>query len=945
MTETEPRVPAQASSSEPAEPHDVFVSYSRADREIVVELVAGLQARELRAWVDLEDIPPSAEWMAEIRAAIEASDGYLVVVSPSLASSKVCAEELELAREAGKRIVPVMVRTTDPGSVPGTLAALNWIDATDGALDQALDRAVEALRTDLDRVRAHSRLIVRAREWSARGEDRASLLRGSELAEAEAMIGRDEDPRATPDQTRFVVASRQGSARKQRGVTTGVTVALVIAAFLGVFAWSQRGQAIEQRRKAETQASVANSRGLAINAVSKMDEELALGALLAIAAHRIAPTPESIDAIHFAAQTTTWVSGVMRAQSLRMPIAFSPDATLLVAGNSDGNLMVLDVRTGTQVGPPWEAHAAAISSVAFDASGHTLASGSDDGEVILWDLATRTRLGERLEGLQSRVHTLAFSRDGTTLAAGVTGGVWRWEVRSGRQLGPPLKHKGRVDALTFVPGGEELLSGSLRAALDDSGPATTRVWDLETGKRVGRVLHSGSAIRLAFSQDGAIFASGDIVGEVVMRSVRTGEQVGRRLRAPDAVTGLAFTPDGAILATGSRDGLVQLWDTASGDELGGGLLGQEGEVYSLAFAPEGGLLASGGQTGAVVWSVPWVHRPDRTWDPSDVAFSPDDSLLASDFGVFDRATAKWVSMRLHDSSAFTWTLAFSPDGELLASGNTDGTVTLLDPVTGLPRLKPLRGPVEERAAKLPGLVDVAFSPDGEMLASGTNDAAVTLWDPSTGRRPGAPLRGHAKAVYDVDFSPDGTLLATGSPDGTVVLWDLGTREPIRQPLEFTTEVWEIAFSPDGTMLAIGTLDGDITIIDVPSGDVIGEPLRGHTAAIPSLQFHPDGRTLASGSLDGTIALWDVPAGELIGEPLPAYGNPWALDFSSDGTILASGGSGVILLHDADAWTSDIVAIEERLCRVAGRDLTLAEWEQFLPFAPYEPTCPGNPAEG
>ena len=123
MTETQPRVPAQAELSEPAQPRDVFVSYSRADRAVVVELVAGLDARGLRAWVDLEDIPPSAEWMAEIRAVIEASDGYLVVVSPSFANSEVCAEELELARGAGKRIVPVMVRPTDPGSVPSTLAA------------------------------------------------------------------------------------------------------------------------------------------------------------------------------------------------------------------------------------------------------------------------------------------------------------------------------------------------------------------------------------------------------------------------------------------------------------------------------------------------------------------------------------------------------------------------------------------------------------------------------------------------------------------------------------------------------------------------------------------------------------------------------------------------------------------------------------------------------
>ena len=103
---------------EPARGHDVFVSYSRADRERVLAFTQGLAERGKRAWVDLEDIPPSAEWMAEIRSAIEAADGYLVVVSPALAGSKVCAEELEHARAAGKRIVPVLVRPTDPDSVP-----------------------------------------------------------------------------------------------------------------------------------------------------------------------------------------------------------------------------------------------------------------------------------------------------------------------------------------------------------------------------------------------------------------------------------------------------------------------------------------------------------------------------------------------------------------------------------------------------------------------------------------------------------------------------------------------------------------------------------------------------------------------------------------------------------------------------------------------------------
>ena len=137
---TEPEAPV----SEPARGHDVFVSYSRADRAAVASLTKALADRGKRAWVDLEDIPPSAEWMAEIRSAIESSDAYLVVISPDLARSTVCSEELEHARSAGKRILPVLVRPTEPTSVPQALAALNWVDATGGISEPVTDRVIQA---------------------------------------------------------------------------------------------------------------------------------------------------------------------------------------------------------------------------------------------------------------------------------------------------------------------------------------------------------------------------------------------------------------------------------------------------------------------------------------------------------------------------------------------------------------------------------------------------------------------------------------------------------------------------------------------------------------------------------------------------------------------------------------------------------------------------------
>src|SRR5581483_3014049 len=167
-----------------------FISYSRRDRGYVEELAAGLRAQGRDVWVDLEDIPPSAEWLAEIQRGIEGATAVLVVLSPDSVASPICQQEVAHAVVHSKRLIPLLRRELDGAAPPAGLGARQWILARAGDDQAAALRAVgQALDTDLDWVRAHTRLLTRALEWEGRQRDASFLLHGSDLREAERWLG------------------------------------------------------------------------------------------------------------------------------------------------------------------------------------------------------------------------------------------------------------------------------------------------------------------------------------------------------------------------------------------------------------------------------------------------------------------------------------------------------------------------------------------------------------------------------------------------------------------------------------------------------------------------------------------------------------------------------------------------------------------------------------
>jgi RNA polymerase sigma factor (sigma-70 family) len=476
------------------------------------------------------------------------------------------------------------------------------------------------------------------------------------------------------------------------------------------------------------------------------------------------------------------------------------------------------------------------------------------------------------EGVVARLGTLRFrhdfqvchvefAADGKTLVSGGgTGiGIAIWDAATGRPL-RRFSNPSLCNNFALSPDGKLLFTDDLRLIEVATGKAVRRLKAPGGGRSVGFV---------AFSPDGKTLAAVESLGGSNIVLWDADEANGsRNLDGHTAdVRSVAFSPDGKTLASASEDKTVRLWNVASGKEIRR-FEGNEKPVHSVAFAPGGKILAAAGEDGVI-----------RLWDAET-------GKIAQQLKGDQKGTRRIVN-----------TIAFSPDGNLLASGGVawpQEGISLWDLATGKePRL------CEPHNYWISSL---AFSPNGKVLASvGGTDSTVHLWDSANGKEIDL-ARGHTGSVRSLRFSLGGhTLYSTSWFD--VKEWDIasgrqrqglfaGPRESVPgSPLIPEGGV----LSPDAKVLAlVGRLawqnkyDSDIHLLDTRTGKEV-RTLKGHRDELSALAYSPDGKLLASGAKDG-IRLWDLETSQ----ELHYFSNDqtWGafLVFSPDGKLLASGGS-------------------------------------------------------
>jgi WD40 repeat protein len=599
-----------------------------------------------------------------------------------------------------------------------------------------------------------------------------------------------------------------------------------------------------------------------------------------------------------------------RHQGRVISVVFSPGGEFLASSGDDGNIHLWNrsdeftepvIFAHLQTDNREEAQNSPITSISFDSYSRLIASTSLDpqGTIAFWN-----RNGQKIQSIahgSSVVHAM-FSPDGRIFAsAGVDGTIKLWD-REGNLLNVLTGHEGVVYRLQFSRDSQTLASVGQDVSV--------RLWNVQTGKETASLRgHQEAVYRVQFSPDSQFLATGGADDTIKIWSVGRGHLVDELEGHNDEISALEFAPEASItsgdrpgplaptittrLASASEDGTVRIWTIDNSIRS----LSHSNRVFDIAFRPDGRTLASSSTNTIRLWSqgqrvdvfqLKSVFRAVPPGDTSDILsidYSPDGALLAS--GDSDGRLRLWNAAPFIDdqllqdvqlNNSEITTVRFSADGTLIATGSSNGNIQIWN------RALELLGSFEQQGV----VTDLAFTPNSRLLftASRTIDtneefeSSIKVW--SIDRLPDAAessgtsnslatlYHEHGDKISDIRdlaINEQGTLLVSGDAIGTLKFWKIEGQQvslikTIAEESMLNHGINSIAFSPGGKLLITGSEDGIIRIWR-STGELISA-LKRHQREISSVQFHPiptdDGMIFASSGFDKDVHLWHIPKG-------------------------------------------------------------------------------------
>lgn len=776
---------------------DAFISYRRIDKPFVRQLFDRLIENGRDVWIDWEDIPPTTDWLQEIYNGIESADNFIFIITPDSMTSEVCNLEVAHAISNNKRLVPILYKPVNDEAFErridqthyaeqardnwSALKHVNWIFFDDETqFDPSFETLLRALDTDIEYIKEHTRLLVKAKQWMAQGRNNSFLLRGDELKAAEDWLShsanQDLDP--TSLHTEFIIESRRHALFRQRQLFAFSAVGFVVMFFLALISFWQFNVARENESAANLNATQAfNSQRTA-----------EFNAVVAQNAQREAETQ-----LLQTRRTQSLFLASLAQQQLSAG-RFQTALLLSISALQFYDQNVFNIESGTVLSDTLLTPVRDLADLEHTAIVNGAAWSSDEQKILSWTGS------DALIWARDNSSVVTLTHD--TLVAG---GVWNpinanivvtwagnnafvWEVGTG-SVAYVLPHENAVGGALWHQDGNLILTWSA-----DGG---VRLWNIERLLNEAMAAIEGNTLEpQAIARHGA------------------------------AVNGATWNTDQTRVLSWGEDGDVRVWTVADN-------MSNPVQRISLTGAPSSIVKArwSADESRVLIWNSDGLIRiytpqsllvfsvqaesliKDILWHPSgDYVLIITDTVEAEIRRVRTNAVAFEVQ---HEG--FIVGAIFNGDGSRLATWGQDGNVRVWDIPTTSGGLRTVLSPALnlEHDGDING---VMWNSDSSTLISWSDDDSVRFWDQVSGEL--LQLLPHSADVSGIAWTADDAFLLAVTNDlaldiGVIRVWDFRS-SPDARIIQFADDLSGAVWSHNETMILAWGADAFVDIYSTDS---------------------------------------------------------------------------------------------------------------------------------